>query len=63
MENSFETTNDLPIHQKIYQKLDYYLVSNKIPHIIFHGSSGSGSGNNVNPYNGDLMRYLLRPIA
>jgi len=42
MENSFETTNDLPIHQKIYQKLDYYLVSNKIPHIIFHGSSGSG---------------------
>jgi len=42
MENSFEHANDLPIHQKIYQKLDYYLCSNKIPHIIFHGSSGSG---------------------
>jgi hypothetical protein len=26
------------------------------------GSSGSG-GNSVSPYNGDLMRYLLRPIA
>ena len=30
---------------------------------MMSGSSGSGSGNNVNPYNGDLMRYLLRPIA
>jgi len=29
---------------------------------MISGSSGS-SGNNVNPYNGDLMRYLLRPIA
>ena len=29
---------------------------------MMSGSSG-GSGNNVNPYNGDLMRYLLRPIA
>jgi replication factor C small subunit len=42
LENSFEQANDLPIHRKIYQKLDYYLCSNKIPHIIFHGSSGSG---------------------
>jgi len=32
----------LPIHQKIYEKLDYFIASNKIPHIIFHGSSGSG---------------------
>jgi len=23
----------------------------------------SGGGNSVNPYNGDLMRYLLRPVA
>jgi hypothetical protein len=30
---------------------------------MMSGSSGGGSGNNVNPYNGDLMRYLLRPIA
>ena len=32
----------LPIHAKIYEKLDYFYKSNKIPHIIFHGSSGSG---------------------
>ena len=37
-----ETKNELPIHQKIYEKLDYYLLTNKIPHILFHGSSGSG---------------------
>jgi len=32
----------LPIHQKTIEKLDYFIASNKIPHIIFHGSSGSG---------------------
>jgi hypothetical protein len=32
----------LPIHQKIIAKLDYFHKQNKIPHIIFHGSSGSG---------------------
>ena len=32
----------LPIHQKIIEKLDYFHQQNKIPHIIFHGSSGSG---------------------
>jgi replication-associated recombination protein RarA len=34
--------NLLPIHQNIRQKLDYFYQQNKIPHIIFHGSSGSG---------------------
>jgi hypothetical protein len=28
-----------------------------------NGGSSGGSGNSVSPYNGDLMRYLLRPIA
>lgn len=32
----------LNIHENIYEKLDYFYESNKIPHIIFHGSSGSG---------------------
>lgn len=32
----------LPIHQKIIDKLDYFHQQNKVPHIIFHGSSGSG---------------------
>jgi len=43
MQNIFYEHNTLlPIHQKILEKLDYFYVSNKIPHIIFHGSSGSG---------------------
>jgi hypothetical protein len=29
---------------------------------VIGGSSGGGNGN-MNPYNGDLMKYLLRPIA
>lgn len=33
---------ELSTHKKIYDKLDYFHESNKIPHIIFHGSSGSG---------------------
>lgn len=32
----------LPIHNQVHAKLDHFLVSNKIPHILFHGSSGSG---------------------
>ena len=28
--------------QKIYDKLDYFYKTNKIPHLIFHGESGSG---------------------
>jgi len=42
MQNTIYEANYLPIHQKIIEKLDYFNVSNKIPHIIFHGSSGSG---------------------
>lgn len=33
---------ELSTHKKIQDKLDYFHESNKIPHIIFHGSSGSG---------------------
>jgi hypothetical protein len=32
----------LPIHTNILHRLDYFLQTNKIPHIIFHGPSGSG---------------------
>jgi len=41
---------DLCIHQKIHEKLDYFYESNKIPHIIFHGSSGSGKRTIVNRF-------------
>ena len=32
----------LPNHNKILDKLEYFYISKKIPHIIFHGTSGSG---------------------
>jgi DNA polymerase III delta prime subunit len=32
----------IQIHKNIYQKLDYFYESNKIPHLLFHGASGSG---------------------
>ncbi len=33
---------ELPIHQEIVEKLEYFQSIHKIPNIIFHGSSGSG---------------------
>ena len=32
----------LPIHSHILEKLDRFIALNKIPHIIFHGPSGTG---------------------
>lgn len=32
----------LPIHLTIRQRLDRFIANNRIPHIIFHGISGSG---------------------
>lgn len=32
----------LPIHESIVRRLDEFIAKNKIPHIIFHGPSGSG---------------------
>jgi DNA polymerase III delta prime subunit len=40
----------LPNHQKIHEKLDSFHQSNRIPHIIFHGSSGSGKRTIVNDF-------------
>lgn len=37
-----EVTFDDSIHKDIYDKLNFFYESNKIPHIIFYGSSGSG---------------------
>ena len=38
------------IHQNIHNKLDYFYKSNKIPHLLFHGSSGSGKRTIVNTF-------------
>ena len=33
---------ELPIHINIQQKLEYFLHTQKVPHLIFHGSPGTG---------------------
>ena len=38
----------LNIHTDIKNKLKYFVDTNKIPHIIFHGESGSGKREIVN---------------
>jgi hypothetical protein len=35
-------SENLPIHENIRKKLDSFHASKKIPHIIFHGKSGTG---------------------
>jgi hypothetical protein len=50
-------TSYLPIHQKIIEKLDYFNTSNKIPHIIFHGSSGSGKRHIVDQFINKIYQY------
>jgi DNA polymerase III delta prime subunit len=42
------------IHTKIYQKLDYFYDTNKIPHLLFHGASGSGKRT--------IVHYFLNKI-
>lgn len=40
MSETYQTI--LPIHQNIKQKLDGFIANGRIPHILFHGSSGTG---------------------
>ena len=46
--------NTLPIHKEIKEKLDYFLSIQKIPNIIFHGTSGSGKKS--------LLTYFIEKI-
>lgn len=42
------------IHENIKSKLDYFISKNKIPHIVFHGPSGSGKRY--------ILEYLIQKI-
>ena len=42
------------IHENIKSKLDYFISQNKIPHIVFHGPSGSGKRY--------VLEYLINKI-
>jgi DNA polymerase III delta prime subunit len=42
--------HNIPIHANIYEKLNVFNNTNKIPHLIFHGASGSGKRTIVNNF-------------
>ena len=37
-----ELSKEYNLHRKIKQKLNHFIETNKIPHIIFYGPNGSG---------------------
>jgi hypothetical protein len=56
-----EYIHKLIIHQSIVQRLDEFIAKNQIPHIIFHGPSGSGKQTIVREfihriYSGDKLK-------
>lgn len=53
VENMQNNNNNKPminIHESIYAKLQHFHKTNKIPHLIFHGMSGSGKRTIVNNF-------------
>jgi hypothetical protein len=54
---NIEFPQKLNIHGSIYNKLDYFYKSNKIPHIIFHGSSGTGKRTIVDNFLNKIYQY------
>jgi hypothetical protein len=47
----------LPVHENIQKKLDFFYESNKIPHIIFHGSPGTGKRTIVYHFINKIYKY------
>jgi replication-associated recombination protein RarA len=47
---NINSNHSLPIHQDIKDRLHSFYISNRIPHIIFYGSSGSGKQTIVNEF-------------
>ena len=46
--------SEVEIHKEIKDKLDYFIKTKKIPHIIFHGHAGSGKRH--------ILNYLISRI-
>ena len=53
---------NLQIHDKIIQKLDYFIKENKIPHIIFYGPSGSGKRTILYNFINKIYKYDKQKI-
>lgn len=59
--DTYNIKKNLDIHKNIYEKLNNFEITNKIPHLIFHGASGTGKRTIVNNflnsiYKGDKQR-------
>lgn len=59
--DNYNIKKNLDIHKNIYEKLNNFETTNKIPHLIFHGASGTGKRTIVNNflnsiYKGDKQR-------
>ena len=48
---------NFPYHRNIYDKLNYFIKINNIPHIIFHGKSGVGKRTIVNNFLNEIYGY------
>lgn len=49
--------HQLPIHIDIKKKLDGFITSKRIPHILFHGSSGTGKRSLVYEFVSKIYEY------
>ena len=47
------------IHVEIEKKLDSFLLSKKVPNILFHGASGSGKRSIVNNFINKIYSFFL----
>lgn len=52
----------LPMNENIRRKLEFFLVHQKIPHIIFHGSSGTGKRTIVYDFINRIYNYDKQKI-
>lgn len=54
---AYQTETQLDIHHTIKQKLNAFYESKKIPHIIFHGTSGSGKYSLVREFINQIYQH------
>ena len=55
--NATDKDNNTTYHPDIKAKLDFFLTTGKIPHIIFHGPNGSGKRTIVHHFISDIYQH------
>lgn len=54
--NNMATNDEINYHPRITEKLDYFLLTERVPNIIFHGPSGSGKHRLVQKFLGQIYK-------